>query len=350
MRFLRVVFWLFVALVGLVVVLLLAGFISWQLALDRDYEHTRSTLSLPVFPKRHEGLVRVRTRDMEFRARVEGLGEDGAVIMMLHGFPETSIMWQPLLKAAGEAGMAAVAFDQRGYSPGARPDAVGDYMMPELVADAFAVAAALQVDELHIVGHDWGAAVAWSMAMLQDPRVLSVTALSVPHSAAFVEAIQNDPEQRRRSSYMAVFRTPVLAEYLFGTLDMGLLKAMHEVNQGEPLNEYIRVLSEPGAMTAALNWYRASALGSSDTDLAAASPMIHVPALFIGGKQDGAVARSGIEAQAKYMAGPFESHMRSAGHWLMGEDTEFVVETIVDFVSRYDRSEESSETNRDVDL
>ena len=334
MRVLRVLFWLLAALVGLVVVLLLAGFISWQLALDRDYQHTRDTAGLPLFPERHEGLVRVRASDMEFRARVEGLDQSGPVIMMLHGFPETSIMWQPLLTSARDAGMAAIAFDQRGYSPGARPSAVEDYVVPELVRDVFAVAETLGVGEFHVVGHDWGAAVAWSTAMLQDPRVLTVTALSIPHGAAFVEAIVNDPEQRRRSSYMAVFRTPVLAEYMFGTLDMGLLKAMHEVNQGAALDEYVRVLSEPGAMTAALNWYRASALGSDDADLAQGSPMIYTPALFIGGERDGAVARSGIEAQSKYMAGPFESHMRDAGHWLMGEDTEFVVETIIDFVAR----------------
>ncbi len=341
MKLLRILVWLLAALMGLVVVLLFAGFVSWQLALDRDYQHTRDTAGLPVFPQRREGLVRVRARDMEFRARVVGLDQNGPVIILLHGFPETSIMWQPLLASARDAGMAAVAFDQRGYSPGARPSEVEDYVVPELVQDALAVAETLGVDKFHVVGHDWGAAVAWSMAMLRDPRVLSVTALSIPHGAAFVEAIMNDPEQQRRSSYMAVFRTPVLAEYLFGMLDMGLLKAMHEVNQGAALDEYVRVLSEPGAMTAALNWYRASALGSDEADLAQGSSMIHVPALFIGGRRDGAVASSGIDAQAKYMAGPFESHMRDAGHWLMGEDTEFLVETIIDFVGRHDGHQES---------
>lgn len=335
MRLVRIFLWLLAALIGLAVVLLLAGFISWQLALDREYQHTRETSSLPLFPEKREGLVRVGASGMEFRARVEGLDQDGPVIIMLHGFPETSIMWQPLLVSAKDAGMAAVAFDQRGYSPGARPSAVEDYVLPKLTQDVFAVADALGVEQFHIVGHDWGAAVAWSLAMTQSPRVLTVTALSIPHGAAFVEAIMNDPEQRRRSSYMAVFRTPVLAEYMFGTLDMGLLKAAHDVNQGAALDEYVSVLSEPGAMTAALNWYRASALGSDEADLAGASPTIHIPALFIGGSRDGAVAMSGIEAQAKYMAGPFESHMRDAGHWLMGEDTAFVVRTIIDFVGRH---------------
>ena len=348
MKFLRILLFLLATLVGLVVVLLLAGFISWQLALDRDFQHTGDTASLPLFPERRQGLVRVGARDMEFRARIEGLDQGSPVIMMLHGFPETSIMWQPLLASAMDAGMAAVAFDQRGYSPGARPESVKDYMIPALVADVFEVAEELGVHEFHIVGHDWGAAVAWSTAMLRDPRVLSVTALSIPHSAAFFEAIRNDPEQQRRSSYMAVFRTPVLAEYMFGTMDMGLLKSMHAVNRGEPLEEYLRVFSEPGAMTAALNWYRASVLGSQDDEAAEMSPMIHIPALFIGGRQDGAVAMSGIQAQAKYMVGPFESHMRDVGHWLMGEDTDFVVETIVDFVARHDRREASSETDRNA--
>lgn len=336
MKPLRVLLWLLAALIGLVLVLLLAGFVSWQLSLDRDFQHTRDTAELPSFAQRREGLVRVGAREMEFRTRIAGWEQEGPVVMLLHGFPETSIMWQPLLLAASDAGMKAVAFDQRGYSPGARPDPVEDYVVPELVRDVFAVSEALGADQFHVVGHDWGAAVAWSAAMTQDPRVLSVTGLSIPHIAAFGEVLQKDPEQQARSGYMAVFRTPVLAEYMFGTMNMGLLKAMHEVNRGEPLDEYVRVLSEPGAMTGALNWYRASVVGLENDQASQASPMIQIPALFIGGRQDGAVAQSGIEAQAKYMTGPFESHMRDAGHWLMGEDTDFVVRTIIGFIGRHD--------------
>lgn len=333
MKFLRAVAWLVAAILAVAILLFIAGGVSWQLALDRDFEHTRQTAQLALFPEQREGLVRVAARGMEFRARIEGLDAAGPVVIMLHGFPETSIMWNPLIEAAKAAGMAAVAFDQRGYSPGARPDSVEAYVMAELMRDVFSVADALGVNEFHLVGHDWGAAVAWSLAMLNHPRVASVTALSIPHGAAFVEAFQKDPEQQRRSRYMAVFRMPLVPEYLFGIFDMSMLKAMHEVNEGETLDEYVRVFSEPGAMTAALNWYRASALTSVDGVLGNASPTIHMPALFIGGYADGAVAPSGIKAQVKYMAGPFESHMRDAGHWLMAEDTDFVVETLLDFVA-----------------
>ena len=259
----RILLWLCAALAGLALVVVLAGYVSWQFALDRDFEHGRATSGLPLYPAEREGLVRVRARGMEFRTRIEGSDNAGPVIVMLHGFPETSIMWQPLLARASAADMAAVAFDQRGYSPGARPEGVEAYAMPELVEDVFSVADSLGIGAFHLVGHDWGAAVAWSAAMLGDPRLLSVTALSVPHIAAFAAAIAADPEQQRRSRYMAVFRTPVLAEYLFGTLDMGLFRAMHQEHRGEVLDEYVRVFSEPGAMTAALNWYRASGPGRS---------------------------------------------------------------------------------------
>lgn len=341
MTLLRILFWFAASFAGLALLAFLAGYCSWQLALDREFEHSRATSELPLYPAERQGLVRVRARGMEFRTRIEGLNRGSPVVVLLHGFPETSIMWQPLLEQAGAAGMAVIAFDQRGYSPGARPETVAAYVVPELVADVFALADALGVDEFHLVGHDWGAAVAWSAAVSGDSRLASVTALSVPHFAAFAEAIREDPEQRRRSSYMALFRTPVLAELLFGVLDMRLLRFMHEVNRGEALDEYVRVFSEPGAMTAALSWYRAATIGSSGNDAGTRAPTVRVPALFIGGTRDAAVAPGSVEAQRKYIAGPFESHMRDAGHWLMGEDTDFVVRTIIEFVRRFDRPDQA---------
>lgn len=113
---------------------------------------------------------------------------------------------------------------------------------------------------------------------------------------------------------------------------------MHAANQGEALDEYLQVFAEPGALTAALNWYRASALDQQMRFAPDVPPTIHMPALFIGGLLDGAVAPGGIEAQAKYMAGSHEPHMREAGHWLMSEDTDFVVSTILDFVERVENS------------
>ncbi len=340
----RILLWLAAGALGLVAVAFLIGLVSWRFALDGDRQHTQTTAALPLYPASGDGLVQASARGMKFRARVSGLApadssegdDDSPALVMLHGFPETSIMWQPLIEAAESADMRALAFDQRGYSPGARPTAVADYVLPELVADVFAVADAFGISDFHVLGHDWGAAVAWGVALARNPRVLSVISLSVPHLPAFGEAIATDPEQQRRSWYMAVFRTPFLAEYLLGTLDMGLLKAMHVGNRGEVLDEYLRVFAEPGAMTAALNWYRASAFETAIPDGSSRAPvMIHVPALFIGGRADMAIAQSGIDAQAKYMQGPFESHMRDAGHWLMGEDTQFVVDTIMDFVARH---------------
>ena len=334
----RILLWFCAALIGFALLAVLAGYVSWQVALDRDFEYTRETSELPLYPAQRQGLVRVPARGMAFRTRIEGLDRPGPAIVMLHGFPETSIMWKPLIEKARAAGMAAIAFDQRGYSPGARPQSVDAYVVSELVEDVFSLADALGLDAFHLVGHDWGAVVAWSAAMARHPRLASVTSLSIPHIAAFAEVLRDDPEQQRRSRYMAVFRTPVLAEYLFGALNMRLLKAMHGENRGEALDEYVRVFSEPGAMTAALNWYRASTPVSPEDVARQVTPAIQVPALFIGGIQDPAVAPAGIKAQNKYIAGPFESHMRDAGHWLMAEDTEFVVNTIIKFVRRLDEN------------
>ena len=136
--------------------------VSSRLSLDTEYGHTRRVEMLqPLSPSTSRGLVQIRARDLSFRARVAGLGSAGPALLLLHGFPETSIMWDPLIESAESAGFRVVAFDQRGYSPLARPVGVDAYRLPELVADVFAVADAVGFERFHLVGHDWGAIVGW---------------------------------------------------------------------------------------------------------------------------------------------------------------------------------------------
>ena len=128
-------------LLGLVLLLVLLFWLSAWLALDHERSHAQATEALSLFSGEQRGLVRIPANGYEFRARVAGFtassadqpADQGRNLILLHGFPETSVMWQPLIERASQAGYRVVAFDQRGYSPGARPTELADYEVPHLV-------------------------------------------------------------------------------------------------------------------------------------------------------------------------------------------------------------------------
>ena len=233
--------------------------------------------------------------------------DDGELVVLLHGFPQSAAMWTPQLEALAGAGYRAVAFDQRGYSPGARPAETGDYRIRFLVDDVLAVAGGRP---FHVVGHDWGAVVAWHVAGRHPERVRSLTALSVPHPIAFAAALaSSDDDQRNRSAYMAFFRQVGVAEDLL--LAGGLAAMLQAAGYPADVDERVRAMSEPGALTAALNWYRAM-----DAGLAAVG-RITVPTLFVWSTEDVALGREAAEAAAGYVAGPYRFEvLEGITHWI----------------------------------
>src|SRR3712207_3232239 len=150
-------------------------------------------------------LLRVDVGDLSFDVRADG-PEDGRPVLLLHGFPETSLSWAAVTPRLTEAGLRTYAPDQLGYSPGARPLDVDAYALTNLVQVTADLMTALDVPVAHVVGHDWGANVAWGLAAWHPDRVRTLTAVSVPHPTAYTLAYRADPEQRERSSYIALFR------------------------------------------------------------------------------------------------------------------------------------------------
>src|SRR5262249_54576881 len=148
--------------------------------------------------------VQLDVRGLSLDADVNG-PETGQTAVLLHGFPQNRQMWDLVGPSLHDAGIRTIAYDQRGYSPGARPDEVAAYDIRECVADLVAVLDALWVESAHIIGHDWGAYVAWHAAGEHPQRVRSVTAVSVPHPAAMAAAIRSDADQQARSSYIGLF-------------------------------------------------------------------------------------------------------------------------------------------------
>src|SRR3954468_5273146 len=214
--------------------------------------------------------MQIETRGLRFDVRTGGA--DGApAVVLLHGFPQNATMWERVEGALHGADLHTVAPDQRGYSPGARPAEVNAYALPELVDDVLAIMDALGLDSAHLVGHDWGAAVAWALAAWHPERVRTLTAIAVPHPRAFSRALLTSPDQWRRSAYILLFRRKGTAERLL-TDDHG--RRLRGVFDGsglsaDEIDRYVEPMLAPGALTAALNWYRAVRL----TGLPATGPV-----------------------------------------------------------------------------
>jgi pimeloyl-ACP methyl ester carboxylesterase len=233
--------------------------------------------------------------------------QDGEVVLLLHGFPQTSWSWRGVWPVLSDAGFRVVAPDQRGYSPDARPVGVGHYRMPSLVADALAVLDAVGAPAAHVVGHDWGAAVAWQVAGRHPERVRTLTAVSVPHPVAFVEALRSDPDQRARSRYMKDWQDPAVEEQL---LDGGLDSVFGIA--GVDAGRYVQTMRQPGALTAALSWYRAQSL----SDLEGLGP-ITAPTLHVWSDDDAALGPTAAHATGSHVDGPYRFEvLAGVSHWV----------------------------------
>jgi pimeloyl-ACP methyl ester carboxylesterase len=256
-------------------------------------------------------------RGLTFDARAAGPA-GGELVVLLHGFPQSSAMWAPQLDALAAAGYRALAPDQRGYSARARPEGVERYRIDRLVGDVLAMADRLAVERFSVVGHDWGAMVAWHLAGRHPERVRTLTALSLPHPMAFAMALASaDGDQRSRSGYISFFQQEGTAE---AALLAGGLGALLEWS-GYPLDpaEITQRMSEPGALTAALNWYRAIDAG------VAAVGRITVPTLYVWSTGDVALGREGAEATGSYVDGPYRFQvLEGITHWIAEEVPEVV--------------------------
>jgi pimeloyl-ACP methyl ester carboxylesterase len=260
-------------------------------------------------------IQQVDVGDLTFDVRVDG-PEDGRPVLLLHGFPQTSLSWSAVTPLLARAGLRTYAPDQLGYSPGARPDEREAYSTPNLAQVTADLLTALGVDRADVVGHDWGAQVAWALAGWHPDRVRTLTAVSVPHPAAYTVAYRTDPEQKERSGYIRLFWQAGKAEEVLLEDDGRRLRRMLSGGEGdsgvpaEAIEEYVSVLSAPGALTAALNWYRA--MSSADK----VDP-VSVPTTYVWSDGDVAIGRTAAAACANYVTGDYRFvELPGITHWI----------------------------------
>lgn len=255
---------------------------------------------------------------MTFNCRFAGNPENTPVIL-LHGWPETSHMWIPMMEQLASEGYYCIAPDQRGFSPKARPTEVAAYDIRVLAADVIALADTLGIGRFHLIGHDWGSAIGWAVVTLYADRIETWTAMSVPHLRAFADAIRHDPKQRKMSRYMGWFQWKGLPEWFLLRKDAKVLRDTWRKSSAAQVENYLHVLGTKDALRASLNYYRANYATLKKGDEVNEFGEVSIPTLMLWGKRDFALGRTGIESTAQYMKGPYRLVELDATHWLVQE-------------------------------
>jgi pimeloyl-ACP methyl ester carboxylesterase len=249
----------------------------------------------------------------------------GRPVLLLHGFPQTAASWLDVASRLGDSGLRVVALDQRGYSPGARPAAVADYAMPHLIADVVAMIDGLggMVD---LVGHDWGGVVGWQVAARHPDRLNTFTALSTPNQLAINAVHALVPEERERFGYIRTFREPGRAEHtLLDDGARGLRAVFGAAVAPGRVETDVRALTAPGALTAALNWYRAMSRHDAD-----GLGLVTVPTTYIWGSDDIAFGRKVAEASGDYVDADYLFlPLEGVSHWIPDEAPDVVADEVL---------------------
>ncbi len=277
-----------------------------------------------------ESFADVKVNDLTFTCRVSGLENTGDAVILLHGFPETSRMYYDLIPVLVSEGYKVVAPDQRGYSQSARPPKISDYSIDKLSQDIIDIADAFQFEKFHLVGHDWGSAVGWVTAALYSERIISWTALSVPHLDAFFDAINTDKDQQRKSQYIKFFKKPILPELYFKIFGYTYLKNIWRKSSQLEIEKYLEVFKQRGAMKASLNWYRAN-MNNEDKFIGD----ITTPTLIIYGLKDMAIGEKSVDESEKYLKGDYKIEKLNSGHWLIQESFEAVSNSILQHLNTH---------------
>jgi len=262
----------------------------------------------------------------------------GPLVILLHGFPECWYAWRFQLPALAEAGFRVVAPDLRGYNLSDKPQGVGQYRLELLANDVKGLIRALGADSAVLVGHDWGGVIAWYLAM-HEPRLVSkLIVLNAPHPQRYLEELRS-PGQLLRSWYVFFFQLPWLPEALIRAGGFAGLKhrLRHEpvhANAFDPatIDVYHQALAQPGALTAAINYYRAGLRGLRE-GLSQRIKPIDSPTLIIWGEQDCYLGRRLLEGLEPWVADLTMERIADASHWVQAEAPERVNERILQFIS-----------------
>jgi epoxide hydrolase 4 len=266
---------------------------------------------------------------------------EGPLVVLLHGFPEFWYSWRRQIKPLADAGFHVVAPDMRGYNLSDKPPGWRAYDMKLLAGDIAALIRHFGVERADVVGHDWGAAVAYGVAALHPESVRRLAILNVPHPARMLAGFRTF-KQLRKSWYMFFFQLPFIPEWLlrrdgFSPIKLALRAdgaklGRPTVFSDEDLEHYVRAWSYDGALTAMLNYYRA-ALRQTPRAASARMRPIEAPTLVIWGDRDTALGSELAQPEARWVKDVRVVHLPEATHWVQHDDPERVNELLTEFLS-----------------
>lgn len=264
----------------------------------------------------------------------------GPLVVLLHGFPEFWYAWRRQIPALAQHFQVVVP-DLRGYGDTERPPNISDYKPSVLVKDLVGLIRGLGHEKAHIIGHDWGGAIAWGTAMEHPELIDRLVVLNCPHPVVFKRALRSNFQQIKKSWYVFFFQIPYFPELLFKMNPKRFVEKVFRENairkeafSDEDLECYRRALEEPGAYEAALNYYRAAFSKSSKEDPGAKKEKIAAPTLLIWAEDDAALGKELTHEMASFFSGPFKIHyVPHCSHWVNEEQPELVNQLILQFLS-----------------
>ncbi|MGA7954927.1 MAG: alpha/beta hydrolase [Gloeobacterales cyanobacterium] len=262
---------------------------------------------------------------------------DKPLVLLLHGFPECWYAWRHQIPLLAEY-FRVVAPDLRGYNLSEKPTEVSAYRLNYLVEDVLALADYYGAEQFYLVGHDWGAMIAWATALLHPERVVKLAALQVPHPQCWLEHMRG--AQLQASWYITAFQVPILPELMISLDNYCFVEQafLHtSTKRGTISKADIQVFKEacaqPGALTAGINYYRAN-LGL-DNPLQQFQDPVKVPTLFIYGEKDFAILPETVKDLKKYVDSPYEEvRLPDCGHWVQQEAPETVNQVLIAFLRK----------------
>jgi pimeloyl-ACP methyl ester carboxylesterase len=269
--------------------------------------------------------TRIRIGDVTLAVIDEG---NGPPVLLLHGFPDSARLWQHQLPVLRGAGLRVVAPDLRGFGDSDKPVAVDAYALPHAVRDVVGLLDTLRIERALVVGHDWGAAVAWMLAALHPERVERLVSLGVGHPHLFLDA---DLAQREKAWYTLLFQFRDVAEQLLMRDDWRLFRewARHH----DETERWIRDLSRPGALTAGLNWYRANAAPHVLLMRPRALPRVQAPTLAVWAGWDMYVTEAQVARSSAYVSGSWRyERLEGVSHWLPLDNPARINTLLIEFL------------------
>lgn len=271
--------------------------------------------------------MRITVNELAFHVVDEG---QGPAVLLLHGFPDSAALWRHQVPALVDAGYRVIAPDLRGFGESDRPEGVEAYRLKVLVGDVLGILDALGVERVSVVGHDWGAALGWALAARAPERVQRLAALSQGHPAGyFTDAMV----QRELSWYTLFFLFPGVAEDALRRDGWALLRAL--LRERGDLDRYLTDLGRPGALTAALNWYRANVSAEFFGQLNPQPlPPVECPVLGVWSDGDPHCGEAQMLASQRYVTGPWSyARVDGASHWIPLDAPDTLNKLLVEFVN-----------------